>query len=404
MGAGGEGELGEGGVGRDRVAEGVGRGSVGGAGTGRVRTGWEGDGEGGGEGGHCRAFAVPACGLLRGDEVGFWAPREDGTYTWHLEACALRRFTSADARTCLQDRHLLVVGDSVSRYQYVSLAAMIHSALPERSGNVDSHRNIVMPGLVWTSWKAFYLHSSAHFRGRELCDCFRPEGPWNPDFEMRTEENRFYALPERNLSVSYLQVFGGFPLHGHFPGPCRGASGGDLLCSAANMSKASLAAATHVLTSEEYDTNPQLDTHEFFDWHGDLATVLEHVVPSMEVDTLVLNSGLWGELTDKDLVDGIFEAASRTVAASGGRCLWKRTTKRFVCGNNSRRCHRRDWVPREVADTEPLGAALRHGWAVHDVATPTAGLEQDAFADGIHFRPFVYHELNNLLLNSICVP
>jgi len=69
-------------------------------------------------------------------------------------------------------------------------------------------RNIVMPGLVWGSWKTFYLASSAHFAGRELCDCFRPEGPWNPDFEMRTEENRFYALSEHNLSVSYLQVVG----------------------------------------------------------------------------------------------------------------------------------------------------------------------------------------------------
>jgi hypothetical protein len=170
------------------------------------------------------------------------------------------------------------------------------------------------------------------------------------------------------------------------------------------MSKAALAAAGHVLSSDEYDANPVLDTHEFFDWYGDLATVLEHVVPFMGADTLVLNSGLWGELTDPDLVDGIFDAASRTLRAAGGRCLWKRTTKRFVCGSSSRRCHRSEWVPQEVADAVPLAAARRYGWGVHDVATPTALLEQDAFADGIHFRPYVYQELNNLLLNSICAP
>eukprot|EP00802_Teleaulax_amphioxeia_P019493 Tamp_19729.p2 GENE.Tamp_19729~~Tamp_19729.p2 ORF type:complete len:104 (+),score=6.13 Tamp_19729:185-496(+) len=79
------------------------------------------------------------------------------------------------------------------------------------------------------------------------------------------------------------------------------------------MSKAALAAAAHVLTSEEYDSNPFLDTHEFFDWHGDLATVLEHVVPNLQVDTLVLNSGLWGELTDADHVDGIFAGCALPV-------------------------------------------------------------------------------------------
>jgi hypothetical protein len=42
-------------------------------------------------------------------------------------------------------------------------------------------------------------------------------------------------------------------MHGHFPGACRGVSGGDerdtgARCSCANMSKASLAAAAQVLT------------------------------------------------------------------------------------------------------------------------------------------------------------
>jgi hypothetical protein len=32
-----------------------------------------------------------------------------------------------------------------------------------------------------------------------------------------------------------------------------------------------------------------------------------------QVDTLVLNSGLWGELIDEDLVDGIFAAATQGV-------------------------------------------------------------------------------------------
>ena len=344
----------------------------------------------------CRAFVVPPCGHLQGNEEGYWRPELDGTYTWHLKECALHRYADASvsdtARTCLKDRHLLIVGDSVSRYQYLSLAAMLHDQAPDRRGDVQGHRNIVMPGLVWGSWREFYLKSSASFHGRELCDCFRPEGPWSPEYEMRVEENRFFSLPTWNLSVSYLQVFGSFPMHGHFPGYCRGWAGagsdGRGACSVFNMTKEALAAATHVMTAHEYDSNPELDTHEFFDWHGDLASVLEHVVPAMQVDTLVLNSGLWGELTDLDHVDGIFEAATRSVPAAGGRhrhrCLWKRTTKRFVCGNNDRRCLRSNWRAQEVGDRVPLDAALRYGWELHDAARPTEQLEQDSFADGIH--------------------
>ncbi len=46
--------------------------------------------------------------------------------------------------------------------------------------------------------------------------------------------------------------------------------------------------------------------------------------------------------------------------------------------------------------------ARRYKWGVSDAASPTAQLQQDAFADGIHPRPYVYEELNNLLLNSVC--
>ncbi len=38
-----------------------------------------------------------------------------------------------------------------------------------------------------------------------------------------------------------------------------------------------------VLSSEAYDKNPVVESHDFFDWHGDLPTVLEHVLPSMQV-------------------------------------------------------------------------------------------------------------------------
>ena len=35
-------------------------------------------------------------------------------------------------------------------------------------------------------------------------------------------------------------------------------------------------------------------------------------------------------------------------------------------------------------------------------ALQTAGLAEKAYVDGAHFRPFVYEQLNDLLLNQLC--
>ncbi|KAJ1469795.1 hypothetical protein T484DRAFT_1918684 [Baffinella frigidus] len=352
-------------------------------------------------GGSPRGSAFPPlglCGIPGPDAQFWWRPEADGTRSLHIRGCILRRFGREEARACLRNQHLLFVGDSVTRYQYMSLASLLHRAPPEGSGNTPS--NVCMPGLAWGSWKEFHIESSKSFEGRELCDCFRPEGAWDPSLERRTEENRFLFIPEANASVSFLQVFGGFPMHGHLPAPCRGLIGAPP-CSLDALNRTTLAKARKVLTEAEYDANP-FGEEDSFDWQGDVATVLENIVSRLDVDLLLLNSGLWGELTDEESVEEIFKAGDSAVAHTNGRKFWKRTTKRFRCAGGARRCHRDQWGPEAMGDSVPLAAAARHGWEVYDAAAATAPLEQDSFADGIHFRPYVYTQLNNLLLHSLC--
>mmetsp|Transcript_76805 Transcript_76805/g.207027 ORF Transcript_76805/g.207027 Transcript_76805/m.207027 type:complete len:1138 (-) Transcript_76805:1607-5020(-) len=290
--------------------------------------------------GRIRIRWVGRCGPITGGEPGYWAQVHPGSLpTYHLRDCVLRRFSRFDARQCLSGRHVLIMGDSVSRYQYLSLASLLHRSYPEGSGNGEAthgsvvlddeeeeedgesalgesdleendpdaveenedwsdgeagRSNVCMPGLVWGSWRRFYLESSAGFEGRELCDCFRPEGPWDPDFERRVEENRFYSRPERQLLLSFIQVFGGFPVHGHFPGRCRGAGHGGKFresCSPANITREELTEAGRVLEPDEYDSNPgmEADWSNYFDWTGDVPTVLERIVTHMNVNTLVLS-------------------------------------------------------------------------------------------------------------------
>jgi len=83
-------------------------------------------------------------------------------------------------------------------------------------------------------------------------------------------------------------------VHGHFPGRCRGAGHGGKFresCSPANITREELTEAGRVLEPDEYDSNPgmEADWSNYFDWTGDVPTVLERIVTHMNVNTLVLS-------------------------------------------------------------------------------------------------------------------
>ena len=55
-----------------------------------------------------------------------WRLRSDTSRELELpDMCRMRRYSSSEARTCLKDRHVMFVGDSLSRYQYLSLAHLL---------------------------------------------------------------------------------------------------------------------------------------------------------------------------------------------------------------------------------------------------------------------------------------
>jgi hypothetical protein len=63
-----------------------------------------------------------------------WVPRRDGSRQLELlEICRLKRYTSHEANTCLADKHVSMIGDSLTRYQYLSLAYFLeHGTFPPR--------------------------------------------------------------------------------------------------------------------------------------------------------------------------------------------------------------------------------------------------------------------------------
>jgi len=124
----------------------------------------------------------------------------------------------------------------------------------------------------------------------------------------------------------------------------------------------------------------------------------------MEVDTLLFNSGLWGDVTNEGVVKDWFSAANDVVCgpSGNGRCLWKRTTMQVVCKKGGAKCPLNEQMPKYTGDAVPLKVGKKMGWGVYDAATPTSYLAQKDMVDSKHFKPYVSNELNNLLLNVIC--
>jgi hypothetical protein len=117
---------------------------------------------------------------------------------WRLKIarCSLD-ITRDKARVCLTraaPRGVMLIGDSVTRYQYLNLVYFLetgewYSPNPRNSNEKE-----------FGSWHAFHKITNARLGGRELCDCFRKENRSG-----QISESRMYQ--DRELSVTYVQMF-----------------------------------------------------------------------------------------------------------------------------------------------------------------------------------------------------
>lgn len=64
-----------------------------------------------------------------------WEPRVDGSRELQHSMCTLHRYSAEEAQECLAGKHLFMAGDSLTRYQYLSLATFLHKKkYPPRFG------------------------------------------------------------------------------------------------------------------------------------------------------------------------------------------------------------------------------------------------------------------------------
>mmetsp|Transcript_60183 Transcript_60183/g.160025 ORF Transcript_60183/g.160025 Transcript_60183/m.160025 type:complete len:537 (+) Transcript_60183:1703-3313(+) len=395
-----------------------------------------------------RVRRIGRCAEVEGGEPGFWRRRAGGFATYHLRDCIMRRFDRDTARACLNGRHLLLIGDSVMRYQYASLVFTLLHSWPEGSGvpwSLRGHKfrkggtpppleeggdmNVCVP---IARWEEYHLRLSAMLGGSEWCDCFRSE----EHSIAETLENRYFSLhPDADVFVTFMNVMGHHEMHGHFPGPCRLQSKSTTSCSLLNMTKWALADARAILTASDFHGNDVRPRKKGFDWKGPIHFVLDSVVPNMNVDVLVFNTGIWAEFDDRSFLRELtsagnaavfdwraenveahadhqcdqsgaacraFDSEGRGVQKAERGCFWRRTTSRFSCPPQTPQCDRTMWIKKELGDVIAMEEAARNGWGPVDTGTMTSYLEQDAHLDAAHYRPYVYNEINNLMLNKIC--
>ena len=99
----------------------------------------------------------------------------------------------------MNNQHIVMMGDSLMRYQYLSLVHLVHT---DSFVQQDSH-----PNMLWekdfNNFSEFYSFTSEKLKPNEYCDCSR-----STEFRHDTYENRYYHDSERNISISYFQYMG----------------------------------------------------------------------------------------------------------------------------------------------------------------------------------------------------
>eukprot|EP00966_Prymnesium_polylepis_P149453 3452771-Prymnesium_polylepis.1 len=331
----------------------------------------------------CRA------GEVNGAEAGEWSTEGANGLRYEPARCRLAR-PSADAarRRCLAGKHVLFLGDSLSRYIYLSLAyflvrgewptdvAMSRATCGAAAtcGSTPCFEGGVRPGVdEATRWGQYFNQTSALFLGHELCDCYRA-GACCP--EDAHTENRFTRFGDAALSYIAQAVSPRWRPHGHvLPGPFRSMRSG-LACHPSGCGGAAV-------------------------WASDPRDFVASSLRPLGVTTAIINTGHhWApDAVDTQWWRELFEGA----ANSTRRSFWRTTTtsRGRIAGLSGLRSLRFSAIE---AEAQRAGLGLLDLLSVTERLRTLPGGGRHAFVDDVHFVCDVYRELGTLLLNVLCDP
>ena len=259
---------------------------------------------------------------------------------------------SAAAKRGLSNVHIVFFGDSVTRYQYLSLVyyAYKDTWYPDRQGQdlVNEH--------TFNNWNSFYNYSTLIFDGKLKCDCFHPE---STEYN-RIVENRYYQDRQNNLYLTFIQKFGNLAAQGYLKHD-----------SAFN------------------DDTPPYTRHSKMDpviWtHDWVETIRQHIAKlKPKPDYIVLNAGLWvNNFNDRSYLQAIRQALDDSHIIG----IYRTTTR-----------------PRTSSDPN-LSFSDKLACEVFqyclDITGYTASLDPSHYWDPNHFYSHVNTKLNEMFLDFL---
>lgn len=261
---------------------------------------------------------------------------------------------------------LALLGDSITRYQYLSLAYFLRHGYffnPNQSKpHLVNQHTFMRHAPEGQGWKQFLNQTNQLLSPMEYCDCFRAPWPRMSAVDGNVMENRYFHDPFLNNSVAYIQAFGNSvsSMHGR------------------------------VLPQDAFrNISSKKFTHENSTWkwsHKDWGEALEKYVAPMNVTHVLMNAGLWPNdfHENKPARDSIVRALQKTGLVG----IWRTNTYNTTRGLR----------PSEVnADESMVGLfgdnVLNVSW--------TRRLQTRLYWDKIHFREPVYRVMNERLLEMV---
>jgi hypothetical protein len=321
-----------------------------------------------------------------------------------------RRFNASEAREILSGSHLLLIGDSVTQYWYTSLAYWLHFGDDLKAWNETDKGHAhplyelwwsqlnVHTNRSWWAWNAYYNGTSADFLGAEICDCWRES--CHPRCSPQSYSgNRYFNFTSGSGIIGRLSLImslgttvrprwhdldeRGWRLrcgadHGARTNRCLGGAP-----TAHDLSKTTPAEMLDALIRHFAPTD--VVVHMKTNWRDEgfekAGSSTCKFARSFDLDTGGHTSLqpriLWNDL------DTSKWAASATTIANGSRAA--------QCIDSPKASHKVN--AQLLTLVPPLVARLL-------LKLPRS----DVFIDAAHFQPWVYHEINQLLLNVLLDP
>ena len=309
--------------------------------------------------------SLPWCGVIGGVESGQWSLTPDSALRFDLLRCRLRRPSLCEAQRCLASRPILVLGDSLSRYQYLSLTHFLaHGAWPDALGGQPGRPSPVVQPEHGT-WTDFYRSLDDAYGGRQHCTCFRNDSVTVERFHFYDAASdvavRFFYYPlESSLRVGLSEAAEEWRWNGS-------------------------SRLRYTYTAHSHEPRFCASSDHASCWYPPS-------VPFRPASALLANVGIWERPLTRNA--SYFRSISRALPSGLPlRAIWRLGTPRQDGGEMA--------AGANEAQLRAFGDASR--WQVLDgFSLVNQSGARRAHWDLWHFRPYVYEQLNAVLLNMLC--